>query len=272
MERAPSGAQNESSRKTRTGWDLQAWTPRFPKPCCSLNAGKLSWLTGLSAFGPRVSGVWATLVSGLVVWFCWRFFLLSDPVVRPWPGSGLFGCAWLPRGPCVFLGWGAPTRELAFLCLHGLRPRTSVSGTPNLDRSLRDTTCALPACHDQTRGHHVPALTVTSGGRGVGSEVAFLDKSSSGRERRCILRRGRPDPLDRKRGHFGLRKYFTVGPLFLGRVFGVRLLSPACGCRFRSGLGHFWCLCPSLLALPLSNPGRKKGTDSKTGSNPKVTF
>ena len=33
------------------------------------------------------------------------------------------------------------------------------------------------------RGHHVPALTVTSGGRGVGSDVACSDKSSRGRER-----------------------------------------------------------------------------------------
>ena len=28
------------------------------------------------------------------------------------------------------------------------------------------------------RGHHVPALTVTSGGRDVGTDVAFSDKSS----------------------------------------------------------------------------------------------
>ena len=33
------------------------------------------------------------------------------------------------------------------------------------------------------RGHHVPALTVTSGGRGVGSDVACSEKSSRGRER-----------------------------------------------------------------------------------------
>ena len=90
----------------RTGWDLQSWTPRFPKTCCSLNAGKLPWLAGLSAFGARVSGVWALLASGLVVWFLWRV-LLSVPVVRPWPGSGslaVYGCVCLFLWPLVFLG------------------------------------------------------------------------------------------------------------------------------------------------------------------------
>ena len=33
------------------------------------------------------------------------------------------------------------------------------------------------------RGHHVPALTVTNGERGVVSDVACSDKSSRGRER-----------------------------------------------------------------------------------------
>ena len=41
------------------------------------------------------------------------------------------------------------------------------------------------------RGHHVPALTVTSGGRDVGSDVACSYKSSRGRERHSIRRRGR---------------------------------------------------------------------------------
>ena len=33
------------------------------------------------------------------------------------------------------------------------------------------------------RGHHVPALTVTCGGRGVASDVACSELSSRGRER-----------------------------------------------------------------------------------------
>ena len=111
----------------------------------------------------------------------------------------------------------------------------------------------------------------SSGGRGVGSEVAFLDKSSRGRERRCILRRGRPDPCNRKRGRFRFRKYSTVGPpLFLGRVFGVRFRSPACGCRFGSGRGRLWvCVCrpwfyPWFCSVSVgSHSGRKKGTDPK---------
>ena len=45
------------------------------------------------------------------------------------------------------------------------------------------TTRGLPR---PDRGHHVPALTVTSGGRGVGSEVACLVKISRGRERHGI--------------------------------------------------------------------------------------
>ena len=38
-----------------------------------------------------------------------------------------------------------------------------------------------------------------------------------------------------------------LDPKLSGRVFGVRFRLPACGCRFGSGPGRFWCLCPSPL-------------------------
>ena len=36
-------------------------------------------------------------------------------------------------------------------------------------------------------------------------------------------------------------------PTLSGPVFGVRFRLPACGCRFGSGPGRFWSLCPSPL-------------------------
>ena len=101
------------------------------------------------------------------------------------------------------------------------------------------------------RGHHVPALTVTSGGRGVGSDEACSDKSSRGRERHW--RRGRPDPRNRKRGRCRLRKCFTVGPHSLaGPCF--RGAVPV-ACLWLSLWVWAWSLlgrCLSPLVLPLA--------------------
>ena len=60
------------------------------------------------------------------------------------------------------------------------------------------------------RGHHVPALTMTSGGRGVGSYVACSDKGSP-----VIGTESTQIPVTAKRGRFRLRKCFTVGPPLL---------------------------------------------------------
>ena len=51
--------------------------------------------------------------------------------------------------------------------------------------------------------------------------------------------------------------------------------SPACGCRFGSGPGRFWVgVCLPLVPFRFGGvqPRNKKGTDPKTGSDPKITF
>ena len=125
----------------------------------------------------------------------------------------------------------------------------------------------LPACNDQTAGI-VPALTVTSGGRDVGSDVACSGKSSRGRERHGVWRRGRPDSRNRKRGCFRLRKLIQSWTSKINFRL-LRLL--AGGCRFGSGPCCSWGRCRSLWFCFFSvgsNHGRSMGTDPRTGSDP----
>ena len=52
---------------------------------------------------------------------------------------------------------------------------------------------------------------------------------------------------------------WTAKVKFCGRVFGVRFRVPACGCRFGSGPGRFWCLCPSpLVGFPFGGVQLRK--------------
>ena len=89
------------------------------------------------------------------------------------------------------------------------------------------------------RGHHVPALTVTSGGRGVGFEVAFLVKSSGGRERLGIQ-----DVVALIPGtEAWTLRVSKKSPVWTSKVHllcFVRFWLPAGGCRFGSGPGRKW--------------------------------
>ena len=137
-----------------------------------------------------------------------------------------------------------------------------------VDASWRATPLVVAGLSRADRGHHVPALTVTRGGRGVGSDEACSDKSSRGREQHNYLR-------NRKRGRCGLQKCFTVGPhslsgpCFRGAVpvacLWLSLWVWAC-----SLLGR--CLSPLVLPFWWGPTQKEKGTDPKTGSGPKVTF
>ena len=120
------------------------------------------------------------------------------------------------------------------------------------------------AFQDQTAGITFPALTVTSGGRDVGSDVACSEKvlvDENGTESGGV---DAQIPVTAS-VDFRLRKCFTVGPpLFLGRVFGVLFRSPACGCRFGSGPGRFgvgvcrpW-FCPWFRSVSVGSNSKKK--------------
>ena len=109
---------------------------------------------------------------------------------------------------------------------------------------------------------------MTSGGRGVGSEVACLDESSRGRERHGIQRR---DALIPETEEWTLRvrnKFhdWTSKVNLHSRVFRVRSRLPACGWRFGLGLvaygsdGHRPLFCFFSVG---STSGRRKGTDPK---------
>ena len=69
------------------------------------------------------------------VWACGVVPLAGFVVCPCCPALAWFRALWLCLAACVCTcdPWffGAPTRELAFQCLHGLRPRTSVTGTPH---------------------------------------------------------------------------------------------------------------------------------------------
>ena len=90
------------------------------------------------------------------------------------------------------------------------------------------------------RGHHVPALTVTNGGRGVGSEVAFLVKCSRERERLGIQDVVALIP-ETEAWTLRVRKKI---PVWTSKVYlqnsVVRFRWPAGGCRFGSALGRSW--------------------------------
>ena len=80
-------------------------------------------------------------------------------------------------------------------------------------------------------------------------------------------------PVTKRENASGYENVSRLDPtLFLGRVFGVRFRSPACGCRFGSGPGRFWvgvCRPPVLPFGPFRfgevHLKEEKGTDPRTG-------
>ena len=119
------------------------------------------------------------------------------------------------------------------------------------------------------RGHHVPALTVTSGGRGVGSEMACLVKSSRGRERHGIQYVDAMIPGTETWTLRVMKKFpdWTSNVIVLSRVVRFPLL--AGGCRFGSGPGRSWgslsVACGLLSRSSFISVGSKPGRGAKTG-------
>ena len=123
--------------------------------------------------------------------------------------------------------------------------------------------------------NHVPALTVTSGGRGVGPEVACLVKSSRGRERRGIQDVDALIP-ETETWTLRVRKKFpdwTSGCLLVAVALGLGMVALGVRCPWpvvcspgpvsflrgpRLGKARNW---------PVLRP-KRKGTDLGTGSDP----